>query len=384
MKILGLARGQNRSAWESWDTATGEVTRGGLRRDDDLLRKLLDRTRPDQRVIASGPLAARGHDLARAAGVAVLVADTTPDAWPWQNVKRKTDADDAGQLVRLAALGPVNPVHIPASAVRARRHRRAYRPARVAEPTRCQNRMRATRTLRGRKRPSGQTGWSAAARPELAAPTRSLAEGAPEELWRGLLRTARAHWQPVETRVAPVTAPLDALAQADPRVAPLRTIRGVGPRTAAVIVTVLDPPQRFPTRRPVGAYAGLVPRPVRAAGPQRSHHQAGPCPVAAGAQPGGLDGGARQPRVAGVLSAAGGRPQETPQASDCGRDAKVAGDRVGDAARRHRVSAPAAATPNGETGGMKNKPGAAPGPPASSPPESPAGAGRRSGAWARA
>jgi len=63
MKILGLALGQNQSAWESLDTATGEVTRGWVRMDDHALRKLLDHTRPEQRVIESGPRAARGHGV---------------------------------------------------------------------------------------------------------------------------------------------------------------------------------------------------------------------------------------------------------------------------------------------------------------------------------
>ena len=118
MRILGVDLGQSKSAWETLDTQTGEVRTGTVRMEDDLWRKLLMRTQPDQLVIERGPLAARVHDLARVAGVSVLVADTTQDAWQWKNVKRKTDADDAGppgrpwptgKLVRLAALGQINP-----------------------------------------------------------------------------------------------------------------------------------------------------------------------------------------------------------------------------------------------------------------------------------
>jgi len=260
MKILGMDLGQSKSAWEMLDTQTGEVVDGQVRMDDQAVGKLLDRTRPDQLVVESGPLAARVHDRARAAGVSVLVADTTQDAWRWKNVKRKTDADDAGKLVRLAALGQINPVHIPAPPVRERRHLLEYRQALVAEQTRCKNRIRATLTLHGRTLPRGKTGWSATAREPLAAETRPWADCTPEELWRGVLKTELEHLQQVEALVATVTAKLDALAKADPRVAQLRTIRGVGPRTAEVIVTVLDQPQRFATRRQVGAYAGLVPR----------------------------------------------------------------------------------------------------------------------------
>ena len=114
MVILGMDLGQNKSAWEMLDTQTGEVASGGVRMDPHALRKLLADQRPDQLVVESGPLAARVHELAAAAQVRVLVADTTQDAWRWKNVKRKTDADDASKLVRLAALGQINPVHIPA------------------------------------------------------------------------------------------------------------------------------------------------------------------------------------------------------------------------------------------------------------------------------
>ena len=260
MRILGVDLGQNKSAWETLDTQTGEVTSGWVRMEADALRKLLAEQRPDQRVIESGPLAARMHDLATAAQVTVRVADTTQDAWQWKNVKRKTDADDANKLVRLAALGQINPVHIPAPAVRERRHLLEYRQTLVAEQTRCKNRIRATLLLQGLQLPAGKLGWTAAPREELAKRTRPLAECGPEELWRGLLKIELEHLQQVEGLVATVTAKLDALAKTDPQVGRLRSIPGVGPRTAEVIVTVLDQPRRFTTRRQVAAYAGLVPR----------------------------------------------------------------------------------------------------------------------------
>lgn len=39
-------------------------------------------------------------------------------------------------------------------------------------------------------------------------------------------------------------------------------IPGVGPRLAEVVVAVIDEPRRFRNAKPVGAYAGLVPRQV--------------------------------------------------------------------------------------------------------------------------
>ena len=109
MRILGVDLGQSKSAWELLDTQTGSVVNGWVAMETAKLLKLLERQRPELVVFESGPLAARVHDLVVGAGVAVQVADTTQDAWQWRNVKRKTDADDAHKLVRLAALGQINP-----------------------------------------------------------------------------------------------------------------------------------------------------------------------------------------------------------------------------------------------------------------------------------
>lgn len=260
MRILGMDLGQSKSAWQLLDTTTGAAQNGNVGMDEALLRKLLTKLHPDRLVIESGPLAARVHDLAVAGGVAVQVADTTQDAWQWKNVKRKTDADDAGKLVRLSALGQINPVHIPAPAIRARRHLLEYRRTLVAEQTRCKNRIRATLLLQGLRLPAGKSGWTQAARLELERQTRPLADCGASELWRGVLHSELVHLQDLERLGASVTAKLDELAQADPNVALLTSIPGVGPRTAEVIVTVLDEPRRFASRRQVSAYAGLVPR----------------------------------------------------------------------------------------------------------------------------
>jgi transposase len=64
----------------------------------------------------------------------------------------------------------------------------------------------------------------------------------------------------LEREIAELEAKLDAPGAADPRVIRLRTIPGVGPRLAELVVAVLDDPKRFKNARRVGAYAGLVPR----------------------------------------------------------------------------------------------------------------------------
>src|SRR5262249_43097194 len=57
------------------------------------------------------------------------------------------------------------------------------------------------------------------------------------------------------------------VSQADERVRRLRTIPGVGPRTAEAVVAYLDDAKRFGSGKEVSAYAGLVPR----------QHQSGEC-----------------------------------------------------------------------------------------------------------
>jgi transposase len=79
-------------------------------------------------------------------------------------------------------------------------------------------------------------------------------------LWRGELHAELALLDALQTQITRVQKKLDALGKTRARVALLRTIPGVGPRTAAAVVAYLDDPHRFRTAREVSAYAGLVPR----------------------------------------------------------------------------------------------------------------------------
>lgn len=260
MLILGMDLGQSKTAWELFDNLTGEYQRGMVAMDDDALRKLFHKLDPELVVMEIGPLAARVHDLAQAPDRKVIVADTTQDAWKWKNVKRKTDADDAAKLVRLAMFNQLNPVHIPSPAVRAQRQLLEYRAALVADVTRIKNRIRAALRMYGVSWPKGKVGWSAKARAYLAEQARPLTECELEQLWRGQVHNALAQLAATEQQLADVTDKLDALAADNPQVQLLKQIPGVGSRTAEVLVAVLDQPRRFKSRRQVSAYAGLVPR----------------------------------------------------------------------------------------------------------------------------
>ncbi len=65
---------------------------------------------------------------------------------------------------------------------------------------------------------------------------------------------------------------LDARARTHPGVHLLRTIPGVGPRTAEAVMAYIDDPDRFARSKQVGAYFGLVPSQDRSANVSRLGH----------------------------------------------------------------------------------------------------------------
>jgi transposase len=65
---------------------------------------------------------------------------------------------------------------------------------------------------------------------------------------------------------------LDRVARRHPGVALLRTIRGIGPRTAEAVMAYVDTPGRFGRVNQIGAYLGLVPCQDSSAGKDRLGH----------------------------------------------------------------------------------------------------------------
>ncbi len=81
-----------------------------------------------------------------------------------------------------------------------------------------------------------------------------------EELWRGQLAVELTQLDSLADQLADVERRLDVIANEDERIRRVRTIPGVGRKTAEVIVAVLDDVDRFENARQVSAYIGLVPR----------------------------------------------------------------------------------------------------------------------------
>ena len=82
----------------------------------------------------------------------------------------------------------------------------------------------------------------------------------PNELWRGELDLELTQLDALSEQLDVVVKKLEAIGKNDPRIQRIRTIPGVGPRTAEILVACIDDPHRFKNGRQVSAYFGLVPR----------------------------------------------------------------------------------------------------------------------------
>lgn len=178
--------------------------------------------------------------------------------------KRKNDRVDAEKLAKLLYLDEVPPVHVPRGEVRAWRRTIKYRHRMVGERTRAKNAARALLRSQGIEAPKGL--WTKrgmewlkelALTHELDALRRDMLVERIDYLTRGIKRVEKA---------------LDRIGRADPRVCLLKTIRGVGMRTAEAVVAWIDRPERFSRNKAVGSYFGLVPAQDESAGKNRLGH----------------------------------------------------------------------------------------------------------------
>ena len=194
-------------------------------------------------------------------------------------MKRKTERDDALKLARLSAVGQLPTVEIPPARVRQWRALILYRAKLVGRRKAIKNSIRSLLDRQGMAMPIGAKAWSNKAVAALSLQARSLASCDPEELWRGQLEMELTAYAQAHALIDQVEAKLDILAAEDERVGRLRTIPGVGPRLGELLVAVIDDPERFKSRKQIGAYIGLVPRQIasgtmdRQAGITKSGHR---------------------------------------------------------------------------------------------------------------
>jgi transposase len=250
VQYVGIDWAYRRAAWCALREG-GEIAEEGLvPADEDGLAKLVVRLGPEVRAcveMMSGAVWVR--DRLRSAGWQVEVADA-------RKVKGlaplacKTDKVDARVLAELCRRELVPAVWLPSLDDRALRERLKRRMQLVRMRTMARNRVHGLLTQWGLKLSTTRLRQPDAL--ELLE-----ARGMPE-VWRRSVAEALAVIDLLDERLAPLEAELGPLARADPRVALLETIPGIGPLLGLTMAAEIGDVARF------GAQAGRLCR----AGPQ--------------------------------------------------------------------------------------------------------------------
>jgi len=180
--------------------------------------------------------------------------------------KQKNDRVDAEKLAKLLFLDAVPPVYVPSVDVRSWRSLIEFRQRLLGRRTRVKNGLRALLRHHGVESVRGTRLWTGQGRAWLAAvafPT------APAALQRDLLLDELKSY---DAQMARVEQELNAIARSHPGVHLLRTIPGVGPRTAEAVMAYIDDPKRFNRNKQIGSYFGLIPCQDESAGFNRLGH----------------------------------------------------------------------------------------------------------------
>ncbi len=180
--------------------------------------------------------------------------------------KRKNDRVDARKLALLLHLGEVPTVYVPSLDYRNWRRLIEMRQRRLTDRTRTKNRLRGLLRGQGVAAPHRLGLWTGKGLAWLRELTFPTAEA---ELDRDLLLDDLERQQATLRRVE---RRLNEIGAKHPGVKLLRTIPGVGPRTAEAVVAYVGDPRRFRRNRCVGSYFGLVPQQDQSADRNRLGH----------------------------------------------------------------------------------------------------------------
>jgi len=192
------------------------------------------------------------HDLLRPPAARVLVAHPGQLRLIFRS-KAKNDRNDDERMAKLLYLGETPAVHVPSPEVRAWRELINCRGQVIAKRTRAKNTVRALLRGAGMAPPKKPGLWMKAGLRWLREPDLPTA---PQRLRRDLLLE---EIEALTRQVRRIEEELNRQARKTPAVALLRTIPGVGARTAEAVAAFIDDPHRFPNAKAVGRYFGLVP-----------------------------------------------------------------------------------------------------------------------------
>jgi transposase len=167
--------------------------------------------------------------------------------------KKKNDRADAHKLAKLLYIGEVPTVHVPSSDTRAWRELITFRRKLVEKRTRAKNGLRGLLRSLGIKAPPAAKLWTKKGVCWLSELT---LDNTMHALKRDLLIE---EVQSLSEKLRRVEKELERYAEKSLAVQLLRTIPGVGIRTAEAVAAFIDDPHRFPNSKRLGSYFGLVP-----------------------------------------------------------------------------------------------------------------------------
>lgn len=159
----------------------------------------------------------------------------------------------------MAAMNELTAVHMPSEAHREFRSLVKYRKTLDSRINKIKCTIRAWFVNHGITIDRGDKAWHTG-RTLINSYRKPLEQCAANELWKGELDLELTQLDSLSTQLDGVVKKLELIGKHDPRIVRLRTIPGVGPRTAEILVACIDDPHRFQNGRQVSAYFGLVPR----------------------------------------------------------------------------------------------------------------------------
>ena len=167
--------------------------------------------------------------------------------------KQKNDRRDAHKLAKLLYLDEVPVVHVPAADVRAWRELITFRRKLIEKRTRAKNGIRGLLRSLGIQAPRKPGLWT---RKGIAWLRQLGLTNHMHALKRDLLVD---EIDSLSAQLRRVEKELGRYSAGSVAVQVLRSIPGVGPRTAEAVAAFIDDPHRFPDSKRIGAYFGLVP-----------------------------------------------------------------------------------------------------------------------------
>lgn len=230
--------------------ALGKILRQGRVRDlDDLLVWLQQLGQPFQ--VAYEASCGYGPYFEALSAVATRVVVAHPGKLKYS--KKKNDRADAEMLAELLLVNRLPAVHVPSAAVRAWRETITFRGKLVQKRTRAKNELRALLRTIGVRAPSRPGLWTRSGMEwlkhfEFTQPMYAMQR----DMLVEEIETLTRHIELTEKK-------LDQFARESPEVIQLRSVPGVGLRTAEAMVAFVDDPHRFSRAKSVGSYFGLVP-----------------------------------------------------------------------------------------------------------------------------